>query len=585
MSEGKEATGSLIDQLRSLGGIYWIANWMELVERFAYYGVRTVLPVFMVLAISEGGPELTHVQKGTIYAIWALVQSFVPIFSGVYADRYGYKLSIAIATVLKIVGYLVMGYCIAIAEGFAGMPLAEARPAGIDHTYEVFFAGAMLLALGTAVFKPGVQGLIATRMPEESSSLGWGVFYQMVNIGGFIGPLVAAYLQVLAWEHVFVTCAVAIAFNFIPLFFFASQNDQKDDRSVVTLTLDALRGLLDAKLFFFSISFAGFWLMFYQLFDILPNFIDDWVDSRSIVASLQTILSWEGAVPTVADGNLNQAWMININAGLISLFAFLVGYWTGKVRALVAITVGIAVSAIGIYALGISIGGWLVLGAIAVFSVGEMLASPTKMRYVASLAPPGRKGQYMGYVNMTVGIGWSIGSIVAGHWYEEGGDKINLARRYLTEHLGQDSAAVDALERSEVLPRMMELAHVDPWGVRDLLWDTYSPSAMWLWFTLIGLGSMGAIILYDRVLAKAKADPDHSFNTGGRNWVRAAVIPVLAILLIATIVQFRGLLGDGKTLGEAMLSSLGLGANTVLMGVVAIASFVLPEEDRGQEPG
>ncbi|MEM7235494.1 MAG: hypothetical protein AAF517_25195 [Planctomycetota bacterium] len=64
----------------------------------------------------------------------------------------------------------------------------------------------MLLALGTAVFKPGVQGLIAVRLPDKSSSLGWGLFYQVVNIGGFLGPLVAGYLRVLAWEHVFLTC-------------------------------------------------------------------------------------------------------------------------------------------------------------------------------------------------------------------------------------------------------------------------------------------------------------------------------------------------------------------------------------------
>ena len=74
---------------KNFGFIYWVANWMELVERFAYYGVRVVLPVFMVEVISNGGPEFTHIQKGTIYAIWALVQSFVPIFTGGLADRYG----------------------------------------------------------------------------------------------------------------------------------------------------------------------------------------------------------------------------------------------------------------------------------------------------------------------------------------------------------------------------------------------------------------------------------------------------------------------------------------------------------------
>ena len=145
----------------------------------------------------------------------------MPIFSGVFADRYGYKHAIAASTVLKIIGYLLMGFCIHIAESMAGMPLAEARAAGVDHTFVIFFAGAMFLAFGTAIFKPGVQGIIANQMPKSAASLGWGIFYQMVNIGGFIGPLIAGYLRVLEWEYVFLACSAGIALNFIPLFFFA----------------------------------------------------------------------------------------------------------------------------------------------------------------------------------------------------------------------------------------------------------------------------------------------------------------------------------------------------------------------------
>lgn len=78
-----------LKQVASFGYIYWLANWMELVERFAYYGVRVVLPVFMVATFEKGGPQLDQVQKGNIYAVWAVVQSFVPILSGGFADRYG----------------------------------------------------------------------------------------------------------------------------------------------------------------------------------------------------------------------------------------------------------------------------------------------------------------------------------------------------------------------------------------------------------------------------------------------------------------------------------------------------------------
>ncbi|MGA9521444.1 MAG: MFS transporter [Myxococcaceae bacterium] len=527
--EGREP---FTTQLRSFGGVFWIANWMELVERFAYYGVRVILPVFMVAALEAGGPQFDHLQKGAVYAIWALVQSFLPIFTGGFADRYGFKLNIAIATVLKIVGYLGMGYCMVLAELIAGMPVAEARAQGSDLTYGIFFAGAMFLAAGTAVFKPGLQGLIAKRMPAKNASLGWGLFYQMVNIGGFAGPLLAGYLRVLDWNYVFLACSVAIALNFIPLFFFAEpeRSAETNAQRPLDLMVGAVRGLLEPRLFFFTIAFAGFWLMFYQLFDILPNFIEDWVDSRGPASALVGLFG-EGSVP-LTNGNLTQEWIINLNALLISVLAFAVGYFTGRVRPLTAIFIGIAISAVGIFGLGMSTSGWWILGSIAVFSIGEMAASPTKMRYLASIAPPGKEGLYMGYVNMTVGIGWSIGSILAGEMYQRAGDKIVLARQYLVEKAGMAADKVAALPQTEVLPTLQQLKGVDAWGARDLLWSTYTPGSMWLVFMLIGLGSMLLLFGYNWIVQRAASHPKHSFNTRGHVWVRAALVPIVAGLIV-----------------------------------------------------
>ena len=476
-----------------------------------------MLPVFIVAAFQEGGPELTQIQKGQIYGVWAVVQSFIPILSGGFADRYGYKINIAVSTVLKIIGYLIMGYTVLLSEMLCGMPLSEARPLGTDSAYGIFFAGAMFLAFGTAIFKPGVQGLIAAQMPKNAASLGWGLFYQMVNVGGFLGPLMAGYLRVLEWEYVFLACSAGIALNFIPLMFFKepARPEEVTTTGPGVLLYRAVKGLLEPRLFFFTISFAGFWLMFYQLFDILPNFIDDWVDSRMVAQFLSNIFGTD-LVPTVNGGNLTQEWMINVNAALISLLAFVVGYLTGKMRSLTAIIVGIAVSAVGIYALGMSMSGWWIIGAICLFSLGEMLASPTKMRYLAGIAPPGREGLYMGYVNFTVGIGWSIGSIIAGNLYQENGDKTVLAKRYLIEQ------------------------HI---------------------FTMIGVASMFAIMVYNRVVTAADANPAHSWNasTGsGNTGVRAFLIPICILLFAATVYE----------------PSLALALNTAFFLLMLVVSFV-----------
>lgn len=527
----------LREQFKSLDYIYWLANWMELVERFAYYGVRVISPLFFVAALDEGGLELTQIQKGQIWAVWAIVQSFVPILSGGFADRYGYKINIAASTVLKIIGYAIMGYTLEIAGLFSGKPIAEARALGTDHVYEIFFAGAMFLAAGTAIFKPGIQGLLANRISKDAAPLGWGLFYQMVNVGAFVGPLLAAYLRVLEWEYVFIACSAAIALNFIPLFMFKEPARMVPESGTLPgpgkMLLDSVRGLLEPRLFFYTIAFCGFWLMNQQFFDILPNFVDDWIDSRGAANFLIGIFG-ESRVPTVHGGNLTQEWMLNLNALMISFLAFAAGYATGRFGSLTNIITGIAFAIIAIFGLTGSMSGWWVLGCIAIYSIGEMTAAPSNFRYLSRIAPEGKKGLYMGYSNFTVGIGWSIGSIMAGHLYHNNGDKVELARRHLVDKLGMDAKEVVALPKSEVLPMLHQQLGLDEFATRQILWDTYDPYSMWLIFGSIGVGSMIALIIYNRLVTAADADPNHPFNTKGDIWVKTFLVPICVILIAAS---------------------------------------------------
>jgi proton-dependent oligopeptide transporter, POT family len=536
---------SFKEQFFSLGTIYWLSGWMELIERFAYYGVRVISPLFFVAALEEGGLELSQIQKGQIWAVWAIVQSFVPILSGGFADRYGFKINIAASTVFKILGYFVMGYTIVIAEKLAGMPIAEARAQGVDHTYGVFFAGAMLLAFGTAIFKPGLQGLIAATIPRNAASLGWGLFYQMVNIGAFFGPMVAAWLRtrnmeggVMHWENVFLVCSAVIALNFIPLFMFKEPARPAAAAGSLPgplrMLFDSVRGLLEPRIFFYTIAFCGFWLMNQQFFDILPNFIDDWVDSRAAASALMNVFG-ENAVPTVHGGNLTQEWMLNLNALIISIFAFAAGYVTGRFGALTNIITGIAFAIIAIFCLMASMSGWWVLVCIAIYSIGEMTAAPSNFRYLTRIAPEGKKGLYMGYSNFTVGIGWSIGSIMAGYLYHNNGDKAELARRHLIDHLGMDAQQAMALSKGEVLPMLQDQLGLDAIATRQMLWDTYDPYSMWLVFGSIGVASMIALIIYNRCVTAADANPGHTLNTKGDAWVKGFLIPINLALLISGV--------------------------------------------------
>ena len=494
-------------QIGSLDRVYWIANWMEMFERLAYYGLRTVIPLYMVLSVEQGGPQFDHNQKGQIFAVWAAIQSFVPIFTGGYADRYGYKFTVAAAIAIKVVGYLVMGFAIPIATlisaGSVGVP-------GHPVVYWVFLVGAIFLAAGTAIFKPGLQGIIAVRLSGGNAAMGWALFYALVNVGGFLGPFLASAMRFLEWRWVFISCAVIVCVNYGLLLMFKEPDKGvvETERSFFRVLWDSLIGIFEPRLLSFLVVFSGFWMMFYQLFDLLPNFITDWVDSSRVVSGFVAPLYglFGATVPPEWGGQLPAEQMVNVNAGLIVLLAFLAGYLTGKVRSTVAMIIGIVISAAAIAGFALSQDGWWVIAMIALFSLGEMSASPTKMRYVANIAPPGRKGLYLGYVNATVGIGWTIGSLISGAMYQRAGDKVVLARRYLVDELGRDATEIANLPKDDVMGALGSALGQNASATTDLLWRTYEPGQVWIWFAVVGIVSMIGLGIFDQITRRAPAN-------------------------------------------------------------------------------
>lgn len=508
-TEDRISTTGLVAQLASFNRTFWIANAIEMFERFAYYGLRTVVPIYMVLSVEEGGPQFDHLQKGFIFAWWAAIQTLVPVFTGGYADRYGYKLTVGISIAIKVAGYLVMGFALPLAALLSGG--ASVGSPGHPVTLAVFCAGAWLLALGTAVFKPGIQGIMAHQLDKDNESTGWAVFYQLVNVGGFLGPFLAGVLRLLDWTWVFVACAALVSVNYLLLLTFPEPPSKQGaftagPLGALKLLWDSAIGICEPRLMSFLVVFSGFWYMFNQLFDMLPNFIDQWVDSRPVLSAITAVIPF--TPPEAWGGNLPQEYMINLNAGLIMLSSFAVGWVTGKLRSMTAMLVGIVLSTVAIASIGVTSSGWLVLAAIALFSVGEMWASPTKIRYFAAIAPPEKKGLYLGYINATNGFGWYIGSLAGGELYQEKGDIFVLARRHLETVLGMDAQAVKDLPQTEVMPTLAARLGTDVDAARTVLWTTYEPQQIWPFFASIGLVSLLGLLAFDQVTRrKLAAEP------------------------------------------------------------------------------
>ena len=81
----------LVSAIGSLGYVFWVVGGMEMVERLAYYGVRSVSGLYVTEPVSQGGLGISVADLGSIFLIWALVQSLVPVLMGGMSDRFGYK--------------------------------------------------------------------------------------------------------------------------------------------------------------------------------------------------------------------------------------------------------------------------------------------------------------------------------------------------------------------------------------------------------------------------------------------------------------------------------------------------------------
>jgi len=458
-------------QTQSLTRPFWVVNIMEMIERLAYYGVRVVIPIYIAQADEIGGLHFTQADKGFIFMWWALVQSALPVFTGGFADRYGYKKQIVVAVLLKGLGYILMA---------------------TQRDFWPFFTGCLFLAAGTAVFKPPIQGTFVKTLTDRTSGVGWGFFYMVVNIGGFLGPPVAHFLVGYSWPMVFYGCAVLVSLNLLWLLTYPEVESGADRSTGVWEVVAATgRHLMNGRLIAFILITSVFWAVLMQLWDMLPNFIVDWVDSSSVARHLPDFML---ARDTSRGPQIAQEWVINFNPLLIILFvAPLSWYVNQKMRRLTSMLLGFLTASLGVYIAGATMSIYFCLAGIACFSVGEMLCSPKMSEYLGVIAPADKKALFMGYANIPLALGWGYGSFLGGQIYGRAGEKAGLALRYLSEVLHVQ----DLPSRSQAFAVLTDKLGQSPAQVTQLLWKTYDPSQVWTPFALAGLAAAVALFIFN----------------------------------------------------------------------------------------
>jgi POT family proton-dependent oligopeptide transporter len=155
---------------------------MEIFERMGWYGFYAVSTLYLTNSVADGGLGFSSADRGVIQGLATFFLYLFPAVFGALADRYGFKRMFLASVVVMAPAYILL-----------------AAP----RTFWGFLSVYFLVAVGHGMFKPVVISTVAKTTTEETSSMGFGIFYMMVNIGGFVGPIVAGVVRGWDWKYVF----------------------------------------------------------------------------------------------------------------------------------------------------------------------------------------------------------------------------------------------------------------------------------------------------------------------------------------------------------------------------------------------
>ena len=467
---------------------FWVANTMELFERWAWYGMFMLLALYLTKSTDTGALGFSQGQKGYLMGPVVAILYFMPLITGAIADRYGYKNVLIIAYLILASGYFLMG---------------------IFKTYFSFYIVFMYVAVGAALFKPIISATIAKTTDDETSSIGFGIFYMIVNIGAFIGPVVASKIRGFDWQYVFITSSVVILINLIiVVLFFKEPKREKSDiplgQSIKQIFKNIWLAVSDLKLLIFLLIIIGFWAMYNQLFYTLPVFIDQWMDTSVLYDAISGFSPKLATAVGTSEGTIAPEMLTNIDAFYIIIFQILVSVFVMRFKPLNAMMSGILVNAIGLALTFSTNNPFYLFISILIFGLGEMASSPKITEYIGKIAPKEKVALYMGASFLPMAGGNFLAGILSGDVYGKMSDKITLLQKEVEVRGLEIPVISGSFTQNDYLARAGELMGMSQNELTTYLWNAYHPGNIWMVFAAIGLGTVFLLFLYDRFILSGR---------------------------------------------------------------------------------
>jgi len=365
---------------------FWIANISELFERLSYYAVFAVLARYLHEGLHfdvERASSLTGMFGGWVW--------FLAVFGGAIADRLGFRRALSLAYLFLSIAYFSLGSIGA--DWFA--PLRNTMP--LPTLVAIIL---VLPALGVSLVKPCVVGTTARSSKENVRSVGYSIYYTLVNVGSTLGPLLAGWMR--SSENLFRIAALSVFLMFFLVLILFKEPRRTDDAPAASLGQvgrNFLTVLSNPRFMLFLLIFTGYWVVFWQEFIALPLYISTYIDPKA-----------------------NTARILATDPIVVIAFTLLIGFLTKRLHAFHAIVLGTLITSLAWILLIVHPSVWMAVATLVVVAIGEIMQQPRYYDYISRLAPKDQQGTYMGFAFLPLGVGSFIAGPFSGwlmHHYGE----------------------------------------------------------------------------------------------------------------------------------------------------------------------
>ena len=376
---------------------FWVANLSELFERLSYYAAFASLARYLHETLNfptERAADLTGLFGGLVW--------FLAIFGGAIADRLGFRRALSFAYLLLAGSYFLLG-----SLGAPWLaPLRNAIPLIALVTVVL-----MLPAFGIALVKPCVVGTTARASRENVRSIGYSIYYTLVNIGGALGPFVASWVHKnMSVENVFRVAAVSVFLMFFAVLLFFKEPQRSNEKQTASLA-ETLRNfgkvLVNPKFMLFLLIFSGYWIVYWQEFITLPIYVHDYISSTADTEKM------------LVTGPL-----------LVIALTVAVSVLTQKIPAFRAVVLGTLISMVAFAIVALDSSVIAAYATLVVVALGELTQQPRYYDYISRLAPSGQQGTYMGFAFLPLGIGSFVAGRIGGKLLHHFGEVQHEPKRF-----------------------------------------------------------------------------------------------------------------------------------------------------------